>query len=108
MDSSSPIGIIVPNWLLIHQLTVSTEESTMEISRVGVDLAKNVFQLHGVDRHGETVFRRRLSRDKWISALIKSAEPGCEVGMETCGGANHWARLLMTKGFRVKQHLVYP
>ena len=74
----------------------------MKISRVGVDLAKNVFQLHGVDRHGKTVLKRRLSRDKWISALIKSAEPGCEIGMEACGGAHHWARLLMTKGFRVK------
>jgi hypothetical protein len=39
------------------------EESTMEINRVGVDLAKNVFQLHGVDRHGQTVLKRRLSRD---------------------------------------------
>ena len=36
----------------------------MKISRVGVDLAKNVFQLHGVDRNGETVLKRRLSRDK--------------------------------------------
>lgn len=74
----------------------------MKISRVGVDLAKNVFQLHGVDRHGETVLRRRLSRDRWISVLVKSAEPGCEVGIEACGGAHHWARLLMAKGFKVK------
>ena len=74
----------------------------MNISRVGVDLAKNVFQLHGVDRHGKTVLKRRLSRDKWIKVLIKSTEPGCEIGMEACGGAHYWARLLMSKGFRVK------
>jgi transposase len=74
----------------------------MKISRVGVDLAKNIFQLHGVDRHGKTVLKRRLSREKWISVLIKSAEPGCEIGMEACGGAHYWARLLMAKGFRVK------
>lgn len=74
----------------------------MKISRVGVDLAKNVFQLHGVDRHGETVLKRRLSREKWIRVLVNSAEPGCEIGMEACGGAHHWARLLMKKGFRVK------
>jgi len=74
----------------------------MKISRVGVDLAKNVFQLHGVDRHGETVLKRRVSRDKWISVLVKSAEPGCEVGMEACGGAHYWARQLMAKGFKVK------
>jgi transposase len=102
MDSSSPIGIDVPNWSLHHQLTVKPEESTMKISRVGVDLAKNVFQLHGVDRHGETVLKRRLSRDKWIRVLVNSAEPGCEIGMEACGGAHHWARLLMKQGFRVK------
>jgi len=75
----------------------------MKISRVGVDLAKNVFQLHGVDRHGETVLKRRLSRDKWIRVLVNSAEPGCEIGMEACGGAHHWARLLMKKGFRVRR-----
>jgi transposase len=74
----------------------------MKTSRVGVDLAKNVFQLHGVDRHGQTVLTRRVSRDKWISVLVKSAEPGSEVGMEACGGAHYWARLLMAKGFRVK------
>lgn len=74
----------------------------MKISRVGVDLAKNVFQLHGVDRHGKTLLKRRLSRNKWISALIKSAEPNCEIGIEACGGAHHWARLLMAKGFTVK------
>ena len=74
----------------------------MKISRVGVDLAKNVFQLHGVDRHGETVLKRRLSREKWIRVLVNSAEPGCEIEMEACGGAHHWARLLMKKGFRVK------
>ena len=66
----------------------------MKISRVGVDLAKNVFQLHGVDRHGETVLKRRLSRDKWIRVLVNSAEPGCEIGMEACGGAHHSARMV--------------
>jgi transposase len=44
----------------------------MNISRVGVDLAKNVFQLHGVDRHGKTVLKRRLSRDKWIGVLVRN------------------------------------
>lgn len=74
----------------------------MKISRVGVDLAKNVFQLHGVDRHGKTVLKCRLSSEKWIGVLVKSAEPGYEIGLEACGGAYHWARLLMARGFRVK------
>ncbi len=44
----------------------------MKISRVGVDLAKSVFQLHGVDTHGKAVWKRRLSRNKWIGALCKA------------------------------------
>ena len=45
----------------------------MKLSRVGVDLAKNVYQLHGVDRHGKTVWKRRLRRGQWLpfGAAIK-------------------------------------
>ncbi len=74
----------------------------MKIIRVGVDLAKNVFQVHGVDRHGEAVWRRRLTRDKWLKALLDSVEPGCEIGIEACSGAHHWARQLQVEGFKVK------
>ena len=54
----------------------------MKLSRIGIDLAKNVFQLHGVDRHGKTVWKRRLSRNKWLKALLERAEPGCEIGID--------------------------
>ncbi len=74
----------------------------MKISRVGVDLAKNVFQLHGVDRHGKAVWKRRLTRAKWLDALLAQTEPGCEIGMEACGGAHHWARELESRGYTVK------
>lgn len=74
----------------------------MKISRIGVDLAKNVFQLHGVDRHDKVVWKRRLSRDKWLSTTLKNIEPGCEIGMEACTGAHHWSRELMKKGYQVK------
>ena len=74
----------------------------MKLSRVGVDLAKNVFQLHGVDRHGKAVWKRRLSRGKWLHALLHQVEPGCEIGMEACGGAHHWARQLQRRGFTVR------
>ncbi len=74
----------------------------MKLNRVGVDLAKNVFQLHGVDRHGKMVWKRRLSRSKWLKALLDRAEPGCEIGMEACGGAHHWARELEARGYVVK------
>jgi len=73
-----------------------------KLSRVGIDLAKNVFQLHGVDRQGKVVLRRRLTRDKWLKALLEKVEPSCEIGMEACAGAHHWARELQAEGFTVK------
>ena len=51
----------------------------MKISRIGVDLAKNVFQHHGVDRHDQVVLKRRLNRDKWLSVLLKNTEPGVKL-----------------------------
>ena len=48
----------------------------MKLSRVGVDLAKNVYQLHGVDRHGKTVWKRRLRRGQWLKALLDKTDPG--------------------------------
>ena len=73
-----------------------------KLSRVGIDLAKNVFQLHGVDRHGKAIWRRRLTRDKWLRVLLENIEPGSEIGMEACADAHHWARQLQAKGFTVK------
>jgi transposase len=73
-----------------------------QLSRVGIDLAKNIFQLHGVDRYGKGVWRRRLRRDKWLKILLERIEPGCEIGMEACAGAHHWARQLQARGFTVK------
>jgi transposase len=78
------------------------EESTMEIKRVGVDLAKHVFQLHGADRKGKTIWTRKLSRAKWLSVLFDTVQPGTEIGMEACAGAHHWARLLTHRGYSVK------
>ena len=74
----------------------------MKIIRVGVDLAKNVFQVHGVERNGKAVWRRKLTRENWVKVLLDTIEPGCEIGMESCGGAHHWARRLQAHGFRVK------
>ena len=72
------------------------------LSRVGIDLAKNIFQLHGVNRTETSIWRRRLKRDNWIKVLLNRVEPGCEIGMEACTGAHHWARLLQAKGFHVR------
>ena len=74
----------------------------MKLSRVGIDLAKNVYQLHGVDRSGKTVWKRRLKRHQWLQVLLDTAGPECEIGMEACAGAHHWGRELQSRGYTVK------
>ncbi len=74
----------------------------MKLSRVGVDLAKNVYQLHGVDGHGKTVLKRRLKRHQWLDALLDKTDPGCEIGLEACASAHHWGRELQSRGYTVK------
>lgn len=70
----------------------------MKLTRVGVDLAKQVFQVHGVDGAERPVWCQRLKRGRWIAELERNPEPGCQIGMEACGGAHHWAALLESGG----------
>jgi len=72
----------------------------MKITRIGLDLAKDVFQVHGVDRDGRTVLRRRLRRAE-VLKFFAGVEP-CMVGMEACGGAHHWAREIGRLGHQVR------
>jgi transposase len=74
----------------------------MKLSRVGIDLAKNVYQLHGVDRSGKTLLKRRLKRHQWFKVLLDNTEPGCVIGMEACASAHHWGRELQSRGYTVK------
>ena len=61
-----------------------------EIKILGIDLAKNVFQLHGVDAAGKPALRKSVSRGKLMETLANL--PCCLVGIEACGGAHYWAR----------------
>ena len=72
----------------------------MKITTVGIDLAKTVFQVHGVDERDEPVIRRKLNRNK-VLMFFARLEP-CLVGMEACAGAHYWARQLQAQGHRVK------
>src|SRR6202047_5407752 len=70
-----------------------------KISMIGLDLAKNVFQIHGVDASGAVVVRRQLRRgavEKFFAQL-----PPCTVGVEACGSADHWARVIGRYGHQV-------
>lgn len=71
-----------------------------KIMTVGIDLAKNVFQLHGVDSSGKVMLRREVRRAQ-LMKTIAQLEP-CLIGIEACGGAHHWARRFAEHGHQVK------
>src|SRR5204863_2866545 len=71
-----------------------------EISTIGLDLAKNVFQVHGVDRSGAVVLRRQLRRGA-VEKFFAQLSP-CTVGVEACGTAHHWARVIGRYGHHVR------
>ena len=71
-----------------------------EITTIGLDLAKSVFQVHGADRDGRPVLRKALRRARVLDFF--AGLPACLVGMEACGGAHHWARELRALGHRVR------
>jgi len=68
----------------------------MQVTTIGLDIAKNVFQVHGVDARDRVVLRKRLARG---NVLVFFANlPRCRVGLEAGGGAHHWARELIRLG----------
>jgi transposase len=67
-----------------------------EVTTIGLDLAKSIFQAHGADAAGGVVFRRKLRRDQLLAFF--AAQPRCVVAMEACAGAHHWARELAALG----------
>ncbi len=72
----------------------------MQITTVGLDLAKNVFQVHGVNRNGKVELRKQLKRDQ-VAAFFANL-PACLIGMEACSSAHHWARKLQALGHTVR------
>ena len=72
----------------------------MQLTTIGLDIAKNVFQAHGVDRHGKVVLRKRLSRGRVLAFFANL--PPCLIGLEACGGAHYWARELRALGHEVR------
>jgi len=72
----------------------------MKITTVGIDLAKNVFQIHAVDERGKTALKKQLKRGQ-VAELFANL-PVCLIGMEACGSAHHWARKLAGFGHTVR------
>jgi transposase len=71
-----------------------------EVSIIGVDLAKNVFQVHGAAADGLVVFRRKLRRAQVLAFFV--GQPASTVAMEACASAHHWARAIGDLGHTVK------
>jgi transposase len=67
----------------------------MEVSTIGLDIAKQAFQAHGADASGRIVFRRKIVRAKLIEFF--SSQPRCGVALEACVGAHHWGRPLAAR-----------
>ena len=72
----------------------------MQVSTIGIDLAKNVFQVHGVDAAGKATLTKKLRRSQMLPLFAKL--PPCLIGMEACATAHHWARELETLGHDVR------
>ena len=72
----------------------------MKITIVGIDLAKHVFQVHGVDERGKVVLKKQLKRHQVLPFFGNL--PACLIGMEACGGAHHRARRLQAQGHTVR------
>ena len=70
-----------------------------KVTPVGIDLAKNVFSLHGVDAAGRAVLRRTVRRDRLAETVALSP---CLIGMEACSGAHEWGRRFQQHGHTVK------
>ena len=72
----------------------------MQITTIGLDIAKNLFQVHGTDAQGRPVLKRRLARAKVLEFF--ATLPPCLVGLEACAAAHHWARELARLGHTVR------
>lgn len=71
-----------------------------QVVTIGLDLAKSVFQVHGVGAAGEVVIRRQIRRSQLLQFFAK--QPGCPIGIEACASSHHWARELTALGHVVK------
>ena len=69
------------------------------VSTIGLDIAKNVFQVHGVDAEGHAVIRKQLRRRQVLKFFVKLSP--CLIGIEACATAHHWARELRKLGHEV-------
>jgi transposase len=83
-----------------HHDKEAREDREMDVRTLGIDLAKNLFQIHGVDGQGRTVVQRQVRR-RQLLPFVAQLSP-CLVAMEACGGAHYWAREIARRGHEVR------
>jgi transposase len=86
--------------ILISNHSIKVEGPMKNIKTLGIDLAKNVFQVHGIDAKGKKVMTKRLSR-KELKEFISKQKP-CTIAIEACGSAHYWGREFQSMGHEVK------
>jgi len=86
--------------LVLSSTNKGTGAIHMEITTLGIDIAKSVFQLHGVDAAGQVVLKKRLRRNQVLDFMTQL--PRCLVGIEACGTSHHWAREIAALGHEVR------
>jgi len=78
----------------------SEEPIIQAITTIGLDIAKSVFQVHGIDVEGNVIIRRQLKR-RYVLTFFQKL-PSCLVGIEACASSHHWSRELQALGHRVR------
>ena len=100
MGWMAPLRHLGARMLVGRKPPANREPSMGEITTIGVDLAKHVFQVHGVDADGATVLRKRLRRGQMLAFF--GGLPRCVIGLEACATAHYWARELGALGHEVR------
>ena len=100
VDGSST-GTGVPwKWALLSASTIRRSQVIQATTTIGLDIAKSVFQVHGIDAEGNVTLRRRVKR-RYVLAFFQKLPP-CLVGIEACASSHHWSRELQALGHTVR------
>ena len=98
VDGSSTRHVSAMDVGAVKAPTIRRSQSCKRLRAVGLDIAKSVFQVHGIDAKGDVIIRRQLKR-RYVLAFFQKL-PSCLVGIEACASSHHWSRELTALGHR--------
>ena len=100
VDGSSTGTRVPSKWALLGHPMIRRSQGMQTITTIGLDIAKSVFQVHGVDADGNVVVRCQLKR-RYVLAFFQKL-PSCLVGIEACASSHYWSRELQALGHTVR------